>query len=72
MSEFSPEEEAAIARDEAGIYRLSNDEIGAINDTGIWPVHPDPRVVVVRKVVRIADGSFVRWYRRQPPASGKA
>jgi hypothetical protein len=61
--DFSPEELAAIDRDEAGIYRLTAEELAAIEDSGTWPEHPDPNVVVVHRVQRLADDFvYVRWY----------
>lgn len=62
------DEQAAIERGEAGLYRLTNDEVAAVNDNGIWPIHPDPDVVVVHDLMRIGQGWFVRWYRRPPSA----
>lgn len=61
---FSELEIAAIGRDEAGVYRLSNTEIAAITDSGTWPVHPDPTVVVEHQVYSWGEMTWVRWWRR--------
>ena len=61
---FSDEEIAAIDRDEAGVYNLSPAELAAITDSGQWPVHPDPMVVVVHEVAGFGNTKWVRWWRR--------
>ena len=61
---FCEEEIAAINRNEAGVYNLSPEELAAITDSGTWPVHPDPRVVVVHEVAGFGNTHWVRWWRR--------